>query len=602
VTACVHCSNRKGKRTCPALGGEICQLCCGKHRLVEISCPPDCRWLHGLSVVRDRPTTFTREQYFAACDRLMAFVDSPANREFRDDAFELFAQELPEGVGVDEAMMVVLRGFLAYADRGSDGLRAIDRFLHRFGHGLSAGEKAALAALQHSWASIFEVEAVATGAGLTLRDRVRGELVEVQEVSATAQLARGDLLFAWLLRVDDHVELTGAGMTIPPQYLEPLLDVIHNEIELVRRDSGEEPPRSFVGELADFMVIDLAELIATAGRPKLVTTHGEELVFCEAHYEVRDVERVRAKLAKQPTVEPQGESGDDYVWLDRRPNKRLAGGPTVLGRIHHDAHSLVLETNSRERLERGRALLGRLVGKALAHKADAFTDVEAKLREPREPRPAEPEVPPEAQAEVVGAFLRDQYLNRWVREPIPALGGRTPRAAVRSKEGRARVAQLIDEAERGSKNMPGGDDPELWNELRASLKLSLRVPRGFGLGYDADRAPDIAEWSAADEAARVAAIRAYHDQLDDHPDAPNPKLHALMHVIVENQLAAGDPPEASQTLARLLAAGASRHAAIHAIASIVAKEMQAVMKNERVYDREATARRLEHLRPADWAW
>ncbi len=602
MTARIHCSNRKGKRSCPALGGEICQLCCGRHRLVEIACPSDCRWLHGLTIVRDRPTAFTREQYLAACDRLVAFVDSPANREFREDALELFAQELPEGVGVDEAMMVVLQGFLAYADRGSDGLRAIDRFLNRFGHGLSTGEKAALAALQDSWASVFEVEAVTMGVGLTLRDRVRGEVVEVREVSATAQLARGDLLFAWLLRVDDHVELTGAGMTIPPQYLEPLLDVIQNEIELVRRDSGEEPPKSFVGELADFIVIDLAELIATAGRPKLVTTHGEELVFCEAHYEVRDVERVRAKLAKQPTFEPQGESGDDYVWLDRRPNKRLPGGPTVLGRIHHDTQTLVLETNSRERLDRGRALLDRVFGKALHHKADAFTDVEAKLREPRPPRPPEPDIPPEDQAELIGAYLREQYLTRWVREPIPALGGQTPRAAVRSKQGRVRVAQLIDEAERGSKNMPGGDDPELWNELRASLKLPLRVPRGLGLGYDADRAPDTEEWNAADEDARLAAIRAYHDQLDEHPDTPNPKLHALMHVIVENQLAAGDPPEAAETLARLLVAGASRHAAIHAIASIVAEEIQAVMKDDRAYDREATARRLKHLRPADWAW
>jgi hypothetical protein len=601
VTVCVHCSNRKGKRSCPALGGEICQLCCGKHRLVEIACPPDCRWLHGLSVVRDRPTTFTREQYFAACDRLMAFVDSPANREFLEDALALIADELPKGAGLDEAMTMVLRGFLAYGDRGSDEQRAIDRFLTRFGHGLSNGERSALAALQNAWASIFEVEAVATGAGLTLRDRIRGARVEVRDVSASGQLARGDLLFAWLLPVDDHVELTGAAMLLPRQYLEPLLGSIQREIELERRDRGEDPPKSFVGELAGFLLIDLAELIATAGRPTLVTTHGEEMVFCEAHYEVRDVERLRGKLATHPAFEPQGEP-DDYVWLDRKPNKRLAGGPTVLGRIHHDPRTLVLETNSRERLERGRALLHRVAGKAIVHKADAFTDVEAKLREPRAPRPPEPEVPAEAQAEIMGAYLRQHYLTRWVQERIPALGGKTPRAAVRSNEGRARVAELIDEAERFSKNMPGGDDPSLWNELRASLKLSPRVPKGLGLEYDADRAPDAAEWSEADEDVRVAAIRAYHDQLDAHPDAPNPELHATMHVIVENQLAAGDPPEAMEALVRLVAAGASRHAAIHAIASIVAEEMQAVMKHDRAYDRSGTARRLERLRATDWIW
>ena len=599
MTACLYCSQRKGKRTCPALGGEICQLCCGKHRLAEIACPPDCRWLHGLSVVRERPGSFTREQYFSACDRLMAYVDSPANEDYRDGALELLAQELPPGAELHESMMPVLRGFLAYADRGSDGQRAIDRFISRFGHGLSAGERAALASLQEAWASIFEVETVAIGTGMTLRDLVRGERVEIREVSASGQLVRGDVLFGWLMRVGDHVELTGGAMQLQPQHVDPLLDMIRHEIELDRESRGEEPPRSFVGELADFVIVDLVEIVA-AGRPKLVTTHGEEMVFSEAHYEVRDVERLRAKLAGHPTFEPQ-EGENDYVWLDRRPNKRLGGGPTVLGRIRHDARTLVLETNSRERLERGRALVQRLAGKAITHKVDTFTDVEAKMREPRAPRP-EQEIPAEVQAEILGPYLREQYLKRWVREPIPALEGRTPRAAVRSKEGRARVARLIDEHERASRNMPGANDPGLWNELRAALKILPRVHDGAGLAYDADSAPEAAEWLATDEDARLGAVQAHHDHLPDHPEMPNPQLHALMHVIVENQLASGDPPEAAATVARLVGAGASRHAAIHAVASIVVEEMQAVMRDARAYDRATTARRLEQLRANDWTF
>jgi hypothetical protein len=529
----------------------------------------------------------------------MAFVDSPANIKQREGALELIVQDLPKGAQLGEWMLPVIRGFLAYADRDQDGRRAVDRFLERFGHGLSNGERAALAALQEAWASVFEVEAVAIGAGLTLRDRVRGERVEIREVSASGHLVRGDALFAWLMRVDDHVELTGAAMSIPAPHVEPLVALVRHELELGRRERGQEPPRSLVGEVAGIVVVALAELMA-AGRPKYVTTHGEDLVFCEAHYEVRDVERLRARLASQPTLEPQDTEGDDYAWLDRRPNKRLGGGPTVLGRIRHDTRTLVLETQSRERLERGRALLHRLAGNAIVHKVDTFTDIEAKLREPRTPRP-EPEIPPEVQAQVLGPYLREQYLTRWVREPIPALGGRTPRAAARSKEGRAQVARLIDEAERASVDMPGGDDPALWNELRTTLKIPPRVPEGLGLVYDADRAPDAADWLAADEDVRIAAVRAYHDHLAAQPDLPAPKMHALMHVIVENQLAAGEPPEAAAALARLCAAGMSRHAAIHAVASVVAEEMHAVMKDDRTYDRATTARRLERLRATDGA-
>lgn len=41
---CVYDGKRKGERECPALGGMICSICCGEHRAVDISCPPDCRY------------------------------------------------------------------------------------------------------------------------------------------------------------------------------------------------------------------------------------------------------------------------------------------------------------------------------------------------------------------------------------------------------------------------------------------------------------------------------------------------------------------------------------------------------------------------------
>lgn len=42
---CPSCGTRKGKRACPALGHDICTVCCGTKRLVEIRCPSDCSWL-----------------------------------------------------------------------------------------------------------------------------------------------------------------------------------------------------------------------------------------------------------------------------------------------------------------------------------------------------------------------------------------------------------------------------------------------------------------------------------------------------------------------------------------------------------------------------
>jgi hypothetical protein len=43
---CLLCESRKAKRFCPAKGAQICPVCCGSKREVEIDCPSDCVYLH----------------------------------------------------------------------------------------------------------------------------------------------------------------------------------------------------------------------------------------------------------------------------------------------------------------------------------------------------------------------------------------------------------------------------------------------------------------------------------------------------------------------------------------------------------------------------
>jgi hypothetical protein len=43
--SCPLCSTRRARRACPALGRDICPVCCGTKRLTEISCPQSCPYL-----------------------------------------------------------------------------------------------------------------------------------------------------------------------------------------------------------------------------------------------------------------------------------------------------------------------------------------------------------------------------------------------------------------------------------------------------------------------------------------------------------------------------------------------------------------------------
>jgi hypothetical protein len=42
---CKICAKRRAKRTCPAVHGDICTLCCGTEREVSLSCPLECEYL-----------------------------------------------------------------------------------------------------------------------------------------------------------------------------------------------------------------------------------------------------------------------------------------------------------------------------------------------------------------------------------------------------------------------------------------------------------------------------------------------------------------------------------------------------------------------------
>ncbi len=111
-------------------------------------------------------------------------------------------------------------GFLLYGYRDNEGKRPIDRLIVARGRTLPPGEVAALVAIQKSRASLFEVEAVQLGSGIDLHDLVTGDRVHVREISGTAQLKKWDVLFAWIMEVEDHFELTGATLMVPRPRLE----------------------------------------------------------------------------------------------------------------------------------------------------------------------------------------------------------------------------------------------------------------------------------------------------------------------------------------------------------------------------------------------
>ena len=119
--------------------------------------------------------------------------------------------------------------------------------------------------------------------------------------------------------------------------------------------------------------------------------------------------------------------------------------------------------------------------------------------------------------------------------------------------------------------------------------------------YDPEIAPPAEDWLEIDEGERIVLVEEYHRDARIPLPKRARRLHASMHVIVENQLVSNDEPVV-RALGRLMKEGLSRHEAVHAIGSVVAEDIYDLLKQndppETVHARYYAA--IERLTAATW--
>jgi hypothetical protein len=116
--------------------------------------------------------------------------------------------------------------------------------------------------------------------------------------------------------------------------------------------------------------------------------------------------------------------------------------------------------------------------------------------------------------------------------------------------------------------------------------------------YDPDRAPDPARWLAEDQSQLMDIIERYHRR--ERVELPKPRLHATIHLIVENQIAMGDELTVAATVQRLVRDGLSRHEAIHAVAWVLMRYLTETMRTKTEMDQEAYNQEIRELTEEHW--
>jgi hypothetical protein len=118
--------------------------------------------------------------------------------------------------------------------------------------------------------------------------------------------------------------------------------------------------------------------------------------------------------------------------------------------------------------------------------------------------------------------------------------------------------------------------------------------------YNPLQAPDPATWLALPEQDRIDLVATCQKQAG--VKTPLPDIHTFMHATIENQIASPESPQAKRAMDRLLADGLDRHEAVHAIGSVLARFMPALLtdKDKKPFDAQAYYGALDHLTKESW--
>ncbi|MBW2496371.1 MAG: SEC-C domain-containing protein [Deltaproteobacteria bacterium] len=352
-----------------------------------------------------------------------------------------------------------------------EGRTAAEWFREAFEPELSADERACLDAEAASWLSLWQVVEGRPGDGLTLRDRLTGQVRDVIERTASRTLKEGESVLARLVELGDFVSINGLYPFALPET--EAAEIERRTRAHLRRKRDVPVERLREPKAMRYLIRRVDEEYASrlAG-PTLVNNEGDPILFTTDHFEFEagtgaEIARRLASLPGAHGPEPgdDGGDGDDasevFDFVGR--------GEVLVGQARLGDRRLRVDTNSIERADTLRGQIERSCGALLRHLVREHGDpLSAAVGGGSAEDLRDDEPSPEMRA--LASAIKEQHYTEWLDVPVPALRGETPRAAVATEDGRARVEALLADFEEAERSLPA-DERFNFGRLRRELGL-----------------------------------------------------------------------------------------------------------------------------------
>ena len=326
-----------------------------------------------------------------------------------------------------------------------------EHFHREKGRHLTREMRALLDAQLLAWCSFWRVDQVDPGVGLRLYDLLSQEERYVHERLGSTQIEKGTVILCRIVDVGDHSFIGGMH-----PYSAPLVDALTVVASAKRWARVRTRPVSLeflrLPQVQGWMIGEWRWLTSRRGQqPTLSNTDGDPWTPTTDHlaFAPGDRGKVLAQLAGLEGANPPvTEGAETAVVITRAGNARnKAMENTVIGQINVTADRLRIETNSTRRGDALRAAVLAKTAPLVKHLLRNESSMTQLLEQAQESRARGTALPPRRIAAPEELAIIKEYKRRhytaWLDDRIPALGGKTPRAAVRTAAGREQLDALL---------------------------------------------------------------------------------------------------------------------------------------------------------------
>jgi SEC-C motif len=342
--------------------------------------------------------------------------------------------------------------------------------------------------------SYYDVLAVRPGDGFMLRDIFTDEETYITEHTGSDQAQEGDIMFAKIVRIDQITLLEATSpFRFPPIEKSAVLD-LRKKIKSRKLPMTPELLRDYDLEMLE-IYHDICDRLLNPAMPTMQNTDGDPILFHKLVYELDCTPREafvalrqlylsedRENMFSGGEVDKHGELRKiDFTWHRPGVKKSKNADSTVLAHITIDGKTLTAQVNSANRAEKFKLVINKLLPVKARYKTALIESPQAMLSMPetksgsakRKQSQREQEElnnDPEVKAHLA-QFYRQHYED-WPNHKLPALKGKTPLQAIKTKDGKEMVEALLLEFEQRGKFQDPPLDPAIIADLRQRLGLT----------------------------------------------------------------------------------------------------------------------------------